>query len=173
MSAAYLVLVILCLVGLAIRTGYELLKKAGRVDPHNKLVFGVVFAAMCVMLLSWPLLGPLDPLPLALPGAVRGVGLVLLAVGPGLAVGGIIQLKGVENIDHLVTAGLFSRLRHPMYTGFVLWIAGWVIFHGAAASLVAGLVCIANILYWRRLEENNLASQFGEDYHRYRMTTWF
>jgi len=39
-----------------------------------------------------------------------------------------------------------------------------VIYHGATASLAAGLICIANILYWRWLEEEKLASQFGEDY---------
>ena len=153
-----------CLVRLAIRTGYELLKKAGRVDPKSKVVFAVVFAAMCLMLLSWPFLGPLDPLLLSLPGIVRRVGLAGWVVGLDLAVGGLIQLKGLENIDHLVTSGLFSRLRHPMYTGFVPWILGWLIYHGGAANLAAGLICIANILYWRWLEEEKLASQFGEDY---------
>ena len=153
--------------------GYELFKKAGKVDPKNKLIFGVVFAAMILMLLSWPFLSPLDPLPVGLPGAVRWAGLAALATGLGLALGGLVQLKGVENIDHLVTGGLYSRLRHPMYTGFVLWIIGWVIFHGAAASLIAGVVCIANILYWRQLEEHKLASLFGEDYRRYRKGTWF
>jgi len=85
----------------------------------------VVFAAMCLMLLSWHFLGPLDPLLLSLPGIVRRVGLAGWVVGLDLAVGGVIQLRGLENIDHLVTSGLFSRLRHPMYTGFVLWILGW------------------------------------------------
>jgi len=173
MNAAYLTWVGLCLAALAIRTGYELLKKSSRMNPENKLVFGIVFAAMCLMLISWPFMCRLDPLPLALPGIAGWVGLAILAVGLGLAVGGMVQLRGVENIDHLVTSGLYSRLRHPMYTGFVLWVFGWVIFFGAAASLIIGLVGIANILYWRRLEEDKLAIQFGEDYSSYRKTTWF
>ncbi len=37
----------------------------------------------------------------------------------------MIQLKGLENINHLVTTGLFSKIRHPMYDGFILWILGW------------------------------------------------
>jgi protein-S-isoprenylcysteine O-methyltransferase Ste14 len=173
MLTTYLVLVGVCLVALAIRTGYELFKKAGKLDPQNKLVFAVVFVAMILMLLSWPLLSPLDPLHLSLPGVIHWLGLAALVVGLGLAVGGLLQLRGVENIDHLVTGGLYSRLRHPMYTGFVLWIVGWVLFHGAAVSLVAGLVCIANILYWGRLEESKMVSQFGDAYRRYRMRTWF
>jgi protein-S-isoprenylcysteine O-methyltransferase Ste14 len=79
----------------------------------------------------------------------------------------------VENIDHLVTSGLFSRIRHPMYTGFILWILGWVFFYGAATSLIVALVCIGNILYWRQIEEKNLVSAYGEAYLRYRMKTWF
>jgi protein-S-isoprenylcysteine O-methyltransferase Ste14 len=173
MLTVYLVLVGVCLVALAIRTGYELFKKAGKVDPHNKLVFGVVFVAMIVMLLSWPLMSPLDPLPLNLPVSVHWTGMAAMFAGLYLAVGGLLQMRGVENIDHLVTGGLYSRLRHPMYTGFVLWIVGWVLFHGAGASLVAGVICVANILYWSRLEETRLASQFGEAYRRYRMHTWF
>ena len=43
-----------------------------------------------------------------------------------------------------------------MYTGFVLWILGWSTYHGAIVSLAIGLVGIANILYWRRLEEARL-----------------
>jgi protein-S-isoprenylcysteine O-methyltransferase Ste14 len=173
MNAFFLVIVGFCLIGLAIRTTYELLKKAGKVDPKSKVVFAVVFVAMCLMLLSWPFLGPLDPLPLTLPDIVRWAGLVVAVAGLALAVGGLIQLKGFENIDHLVTHGLFSKLRHPMYTGFMLWILGWVIYYGAAVSLAVGLVCIANILYWRWLEEQKLADQFGEDYRRYRTDTWF
>ena len=57
--------------------------------------------------------------------------------------------------------------------GPALWIAGWVVRYGAAASLVVSLVCIGNILYWRRLEEGALEAQFGENYRIYRQGTWF
>jgi protein-S-isoprenylcysteine O-methyltransferase Ste14 len=60
-----------------------------------------------------------------------------------------------------------------MYAGFVLWIAGWVVRHGAVASLAVGFVCIGNILYWRSLEESALESRYGEDYRVYRQGTWF
>jgi protein-S-isoprenylcysteine O-methyltransferase Ste14 len=173
MLTVYLILVGVCIVTLAVRTGYELFKTAGKVNPHNKLVFAVVFVAMILMLLSWPLLTPLDPLPLKLPAAIHWAGMAALFVGLVLAVGGLLGLRGVENIDHLVTGGLYFRLRHPMYTGFVLWIVGWVLFHGAVVSLMPGLVCIANIYYWSRLEEDRLVSQFGDTYIRYRKATWF
>jgi len=173
MDSTYLLVALLCLLGLAIRTRYELLKKAGRVDTKNRVVFAVVFAAMCVMLLSWPVMCPRDPWRVAVPGVARWTGLVMVVAALVLAFGGLLQLRGLEDIDHLVTTGLFSKLRHPMYTGFILWIAGWVVCHGAIASLVPAALCIGNILYWRRLEEDALESQFAEEYRRYRRGTWF
>jgi protein-S-isoprenylcysteine O-methyltransferase Ste14 len=162
----------LCLVGLAIRTGYEMLRQAGRVDTMSKPVFGVVFAAMVTMLLSWPAMCRLDPWPVAVPGAARWVGLALVAVALLLAVGGLVQLRGLEGIDHLVTTGLYARVRHPMYAGFILWIVGWVLHSGAGATLALAPIGVANILYWRWLEERALESRYGDTYRHYRQATW-
>jgi len=108
-----------------------------------------------------------------LPNIVRWIGFSVVIVGMGLAVGAFVQLKGLENINHLVTTGLFSKLRHPMYTGFILWILGWAIFHGAVVSLGVGFVGIGNILYWRQLEDESLEKLYGEVYKEYRQRTWF
>jgi protein-S-isoprenylcysteine O-methyltransferase Ste14 len=173
MNTDYLIFLGLYLGSLVIRTSYELLKKAGRVNPKSMIIFAVVFAAMCLLWASWFSLCPLDPVRFALPAIVRWMALGMVIVGLGLAIGGVVQLRGLENIRHLVTTGLFSKLRHPMYTGFILWIVGWAIYHGAVVSLVMGCVGIGNILYWRRLEEENLESWYGEDYRGYRQGTWF
>ncbi len=173
MNSTYLLVAGLCLVGLATRTIYEVLKHAGRVDTKNPAVFAVVFVAMCVMLTSWPVMGPLDPWPIAVPGAVRGIATGAIAVALALAIGALLQLRGLEGIDHLITTGLFSKLRHPMYTGFVLWIAGWTLRDGAIVSLAIGVVGIASVLYWRWLEEEALYGQYGEAYRAYRRGTWF
>jgi protein-S-isoprenylcysteine O-methyltransferase Ste14 len=167
MKDTYPVVAGLCLIGLAVRTGYELLKKNGRLDTRNKAVFAVVFVAMCCMLASWPAMCPIDPVRLAAPGYLRWIGWGMVAVGLALVLGGLVQLRGLENIENLVTTGLYSRLRHPMYTGFILWILGWVLAFGAMVSLAIGIVCIANILYWRWLEESALRSQHGQEYLTY------
>jgi protein-S-isoprenylcysteine O-methyltransferase Ste14 len=172
MDRVFLLIAALCLLGLATRTVYETLKKAGRVDTKNTAIFAVVALAMCVMLASWPFLCPRDPWPIALPGVARGIGLGLVIGALALAFGGLLQLRGLENIDHLVTTGLFARIRHPMYTGFILWIVGWVVRYGAVASCAVGLACIGNILYWRRLEEEALEAQYGAAYRAYRSGTW-
>jgi protein-S-isoprenylcysteine O-methyltransferase Ste14 len=51
-----------------------------------------------------------------------------------------------------------------MYTGFILWILGWAVYHGAMISLVIGLAGIGSIFYWQRLEDGSLESRFGDAY---------
>ena len=173
MALDYLTFFGLYLLSHLIRTGYELLKKARRVNPKSTLVFAVIFAVMCFMWVTWFAMCPLDPFRLALPEVIRWIGLGVVIVGLGLSIGALVQLRGVENIDHLVITGLFSKIRHPMYAGFILWIFGWAIYHGAFLSLIVGFAGIGNILYWRRLEEAELELRHGKDYRRYRQGTWF
>jgi protein-S-isoprenylcysteine O-methyltransferase Ste14 len=169
----YTILAIIFLVCLNIRTGYEMLKEKGKVNPESKLAFGIVFTAMMTLWGTWFALCPQDPYHFELPGVVQWIGFSLFVLGFVLAVGALIQLKALENVDHLVTTGLFARLRHPMYTGFMFWLIGWSTFHGGMASFAIGLLGIANILYWRRLEDARLEAKYGETYAEYRRRSWF
>jgi protein-S-isoprenylcysteine O-methyltransferase Ste14 len=173
MNTDYLIILGLCLLGLLIRTSYEILKKRGSIDTKNVFIFLFVFVAMCMMLGSWPAMCPIDPWRIIFPSFIRWIGYGITTVAIVMAIIGIIQLRGLENIDHLVTSGLYSKIRHPMYTGFILWIIGWILSYGAMASFAVGLVAISNILYWGHLEEKALVSQYGEKYLNYRKKTWF
>lgn len=173
MHTSYLVFFGLFIFARAVRFVYERLKRSGRADPENKILFAAIFADMCVLWISWFAMVPLDPVRVIIPSVIGEAGLILVLIGAVLAVGGMIQLRGVENINALRTTDLYRRLRHPTYTGFILWTVGWVVYHGAVVSLSAGLVGIANILWWRRLEEDNLLAQLGEAYRQCRLRTWF
>ncbi len=173
MNELYYIFLVLYVACLTTRTVYEMLKKAGRVDLKNKSLFWVIFTVMCVMWVSWFSLCPLDPWAVGLPVIIQLMGLGLFLLGLVLAFGALIQLKGLEDIDHLVTRGLFSRLRHPMYTGFKLWTIGWAVYYGALVSLVFGLIGIANFFYWRQLEDTAMEARYGDVYREYRRVTWF
>ncbi len=71
--------------------------------------------------------------------------------------------------DHkLVDHGLYSQIRHPMYTSFWLWgISQWLLLPNWIAG-PAGLISIA-ILYFSRIkhEEAMMRSQFGRQYDEY------
>jgi protein-S-isoprenylcysteine O-methyltransferase Ste14 len=173
MEHTFLIAATLFFVCLIIRLVYELLKEAGKIDLENRPLFVVIFLAMCLLWSSWFTLCPADANKLDLPDFIRWGGLAMFILGTILAVGALIQLRGVENIDHLVTGGLFRKIRHPMYTGFILWIVGWGLYHGAATGLSIGLFGVISVLWWRRLEEGRLERQFGGTYMRYRKTSWW
>ena len=173
MEPSYLILLAIFVVSLFIRTGYELLKEGGKVNLENKLIFASIFTTMCALWTSWFGLCPLDPFRVDLPAVVSLSGLGLFVLGIILAVGALLQLRGLENIKHLVTSGFFAKIRHPMYTGFMLWILGWSTYHGAWVSLLVGLLGIGNILYWKGLEDSRLVAQHGDAYRQYKVTTWF
>jgi protein-S-isoprenylcysteine O-methyltransferase Ste14 len=44
---------------------------------------------------------------------------------------------------------------------------------GAFINLIAGLLGIASILWWRSLEEEKLIAEYLEEYKEYRKSTWF
>jgi protein-S-isoprenylcysteine O-methyltransferase Ste14 len=173
MNIDFLIPAILFPACLAFRCGYELLKDAHKINPESKPVFAAILTVMCILWVSWFTLCRFDPFQVQLPDPIRWFGFSIFAAGMVLAVGALIQLRGVENIDHLVTTGLFKKIRHPMYVGFIAWILGWSIFHSAIISLAIGLIGIVSVLWWRRLEEARLEVQFGATYQQYRLTTWF
>jgi protein-S-isoprenylcysteine O-methyltransferase Ste14 len=172
MNKEYLLFIVLFLVGLTIRNVYEWLKKSGKVESKNKMVFALVFAAMWLMWAGWFEMCPRDPWRKAFPSIVRWSGLGVVGLGFVLAVGSLIQLRGLENIDRLVSGGLFTKIRHPMYVGFILWILGWAMVHGALVSLIVGFAGIGSIIYWQKLEDASLEWRFGDDYREYRKNTW-
>jgi protein-S-isoprenylcysteine O-methyltransferase Ste14 len=173
MKTNYFIFFVLFLICLALRATYEILKKAGKINPKSKPLFVFLLFVMCLLWTSWFAMCPEDPFKIAFPNIARWIGLGIFVVGMGLALGAFYQLRGVENIDHLVTGGLFSKLRHPMYLGFICWIIGWSIYHGAGLSLMVGFVGIGNILYWRSLEDVHLEKTYGDRYIEYRKRTWF
>ena len=172
MENRFLIPASLFLLCLAIRSLYELLKEAHKIDTESKPVFVFIFTSMCILWISWFALCTQDPFRASVPGWVHWTGLAIFICGTMLAVGALVQLRGVENIDHLVTTGLFRKVRHPMYTGFIFWILGWSIYHSAVVSMAIGILGVASVLWWRHLEETRLEVQFGKRYQQYRLTTW-
>jgi protein-S-isoprenylcysteine O-methyltransferase Ste14 len=173
MHLKFFILAAVFVVCVLIRDLYEVLKESRRINPENKVIFAGIFSVMCALWVSWFSLCPIDPYRLELPASVTRLALGIVIIGTALAVGALIQLRGVENIDHLVTRGLFKRMRHPMYLGFILWIVGWSIFNSSLVSLCIGIPGMVSVLWWRHLEDRRLGVQFGSAYAEYRKSTWF
>lgn len=73
----------------------------------------------------------------------------------------------------LVTHGLYRHLRHPIYTFGLCVTLGLVVF--TALPLLSLIPVFLGIVQLRRVrrEERVLTNAFGDDYRRYRATTWF
>jgi len=85
----------------------------------------------------------------------------------------LFTIKSLESYDgDLITKGINSKLRHPMYTAFILWLIGFPIFYGAIYSIFLAILFGANILFWRYLEEKELVKRFPS-YRDYKKTTLF
>jgi protein-S-isoprenylcysteine O-methyltransferase Ste14 len=73
----------------------------------------------------------------------------------------------------LVTRGLYSKIRNPIYV-FGSWVvAGGILVFGKPVGLLIFLILIP-LQIWRAGKESAvLEAAFGEDYRIYRAGTWF
>lgn len=161
-----------CLLCHLLRLVYEI-SKARRVSPsRRKLPTILMYPNMAVLWVSWFGMCEADPVALGIPTFVRLSGLCLFIAGLVLVVVPVIHMRGVENTGRLITSGLFKRLRHPMYLGFLFWAIGYPIFNDAALALLTSLIWVPGILCWRHLEEIEMAREF-DAYAAYKTQTWF
>ncbi len=73
----------------------------------------------------------------------------------------------------LVTHGLYSKLRNPVYVFGSLVIAGMILVIGKPLWLLIFLVIIPLQIWRARKESAVLEAAFGEEYRKYRAGTWF
>ncbi len=102
---------------------------------------------------------------------VPAAGLVLIG-GWYLARGGMKAVFGTarENPE-VISTGVFRLVRHPIYTGAILFYLGASIITMSIASAAFLLVIIAFYIRISRYEERILAEAFGNDYLEYKKKT--
>jgi protein-S-isoprenylcysteine O-methyltransferase Ste14 len=115
---------------------------------------------------------------LGLAPAVTAAGWV--ACGAGIAIGAaaLAAMGRVMRVSpepkpggHLVTRGVYRKLRHPMYTGVMLVAFGLWLRKPSLAVAIVGAALIALMLAKARYEERLLAARYP-DYAAYRERSW-
>lgn len=96
-------------------------------------------------------------------------------LGAWLIVGAIRAIRALELAgivppqparDELQVAGVYSRIRHPLYLGWILATSGTAHLTGDRATFAVGTaIYILVAIPW---EERSLAREFGVSYERYR-----
>jgi protein-S-isoprenylcysteine O-methyltransferase Ste14 len=103
------------------------------------------------------------------PAVFNCVGVVLLAFGIPLWLISLFPLLKGFSEEKLCTTGVYSIVRNPMYSAYILFIVPAVAIF--LRSWIAFTIPIVMYLIFRRLikaEEVYLAGQFGEEYLKYK-----
>jgi protein-S-isoprenylcysteine O-methyltransferase Ste14 len=104
-------------------------------------------------------------------GAAIAIPAFVLFVTARLQLGSAFSVKAKASI--LVTTGLYSRVRNPIYVFGSLLIFGVMIWANKPWWLLCFLVLIPMQLYRSRKEEQVLTEKFGDAYLDYKRKTWF
>ena len=76
-------------------------------------------------------------------------------------------------VKQLVTRGIYSRIRNPIYVFSSLAVIGLFLYMQKPYLLLILLILIPLQITRARAESRLLEKHFGDDYRRYKTTTWF
>lgn len=94
---------------------------------------------------------------------------VVLVTAWYLARGGMKAVFGTKREKpEVISSGVFRLVRHPIYTGAILFYLGAILITMSIASFVFWILIILFYLFIARYEERILTETFGEEYTNYR-----
>jgi protein-S-isoprenylcysteine O-methyltransferase Ste14 len=168
----FFTLVVVCILAHIVRLTYEIMKHRKTIRP-GRVSFIIVFTDMIILWVSWFLICKYDYHEIHFPGIVRSAGLLLSFAGIIAFLTGLFTIKTLESYEgDLITTGIYSIIRHPMYVGFISWLIGFPLYFESLLPLILSIFLILNVLFWRFLEEKELEQRFPS-YRDYRKKTIF
>ena len=142
--------------------------------PHRQLAGWLAVAAQFVAIIGI-VVSPGDPA--LVPAAVRWAGILLIAVGGVTMVVAFLNLGSALTPTPvpvagagLRTAGLYARIRHPIYTGLLL-LAGGLVLRSPGVWPALWFVLLAAILTAKAIWEEHMLAEAYPDYREYRRHT--
>lgn len=140
----------------------------------------VAVAAALMALLAWavPVAEFRFTPPMALAGAMVGLGAVIAAAG-------VLAFRRARTTVNpmtpdastsMVSTGIYRLTRNPMYLGFLLALVGWALMLGTLLALVPVALYVGYMNRFQIVpEERALRGRFGADYDAYasRVRRWF
>jgi len=105
---------------------------------------------------------------------MRLLGLLLIVAGLGLLTLARIQFeKAFSKQPGLVTRGVYSRVRHPIYLSSAVAFAGLLLYLNEVRGILPLLAIQLVVFHRARREDQELAALYGDQYRRYKQQAWF
>jgi len=67
-----------------------------------------------------------------------------------------------------IVSGISKKVRHPLYLGLILLVAGYFLFSPRWENLISATCIIIYILVGIQFEEKKLLEEFGKNYEKYK-----
>lgn len=172
------------LASIIIRRPHEKRNRANKIVNDQKTILEktllfLVFLGMIILPMLYVFTGILNFADYTLPLGFQLLGIVLIAFfiwlfyrsHKDLGKNWSVSLE-IRDEHRLVSSGVYSKVRHPMYTAIWLWTIGQsLLLHNYIAGL-SGMVTFG-LMYVLRVgqEEKMMESAFGEEYLKYKAKT--
>jgi protein-S-isoprenylcysteine O-methyltransferase Ste14 len=149
-------------------------------NRFRALRFGILVTTFVLLLAPWLGFSFLNTGAYPDSFAVRWVGAVLTTAGIALAISARRHLvtnwsdKVELKVDHqLIRSGPYAYLRHPIYSGVLLGVAGTALEIGMVRGGVAFCLLLSSYAIKARKEESVLAGKFGDEFREHQRNTGF
>jgi protein-S-isoprenylcysteine O-methyltransferase Ste14 len=148
-------------------------KAAQSTEPQLYRFFrlAILFVTFALLFSERTRIGPLGRRFLPQNRAIEGIGFLLALSGMAIAVWARIHLgqywsdKVVLKVDHqLIRTGPYAYMRHPIYSGVLLAVAGTAQVVGEWRGLLALVILVVNYSIKARREEQILAGAFADTF---------
>lgn len=151
-------------------------KATGSYYRYYRVVYSIIAAITLILLLVYqfahysPLLyrPALPHYLIAIPLAAAGFVIMAICVRKYfMNLSGIDVFIKKKRASVLETTGLHRYVRHPLYSGTLLFIWALLIIFPLVSNLIACVVITVYTCIGIRIEEEKLMAEFGEDYRAY------
>jgi len=149
-------------------------KRTERNEPSASRLIQFGWAILAAILLRVPW-GPLRmrviprSLLLSCAGLALTVGGIAFAILARFFLGRNWSARVTIKKEHeLIRSGPYAIVRNPIYTGFLIALAGTVTVIGEIRAILAFAIVAVGLHFKVRTEEKFMSEQFGEEYARYR-----
>lgn len=114
---------------------------------------------------------------IAFPQWLRNIGFIIVILGILLCLIALLQINkhispfpAPKSDSRLITNGVFTYIRHPIYSGILLGLIGYALYAASVYKLIIALVLLILFYFKSNYEERRLSIAFPT-YDAYKATT--